>query len=155
MQVIMFKVTPQNSPIFIVDGKPKILRSKKIKIQNSYPGGRGCLFGFLIVFTANDVVGMLFLLFVAVLLFIMIGISFVLWLTPLLLMRSWAFKRSPSPPGALPVFLLVLVLTIVPGTLGLDGLNKQDSWNWFHLYVNFIAPFFQTTIQTALNWGMV
>ena len=153
----MFKTTTKNSPIFIIDGKPKVVRSKKGRRQSAYPGNGGCLFGFLIMFTSSDVVGMLFLLFVATLLFIMIGISFVLWLLPLFLMKGWAFKRSPRPPGALPVFFLVLALTILPGTLGLDGLNKQDGWNWFHLYENTVARIFPEhhTDSVSLGYGVV
>ena len=153
----MFKATTQNSPIYIIDGKPKVVRSKKRRRQSPYPGNGGCLFGFFIVISSSDVVGMLFLLFVATLLFIMIGISFVLWLLPLFLMKGWVFKRNPRPPGAVPVFFLVLVLTILPGTLGLDGLNKQDGWNWFHLYENTVARIFpgHHTDSVSLGYGIV
>ena len=153
----MFKATPQNSPVYIFEGKPYVYRHKKG--GNGYqpmPGGwvTGALFGFL---RSSDVIGMLFLLFIMVLLFIMIGTSFVLWLLPLLLMRSWAFKRAPRPPGALPVFFLCLILTIIPGTLGLDGLNKQDGWNWFHLYEQTIARIFpgHRTNSVELGYGVV
>ena len=152
----MFKASPHNSPIYIINGRPKVYRYKKGKQGQAYTGSglTGALLGFLF---SREVIALLAVVLILILLFIMIGTSFVLWLLPLLLMRSWAFKRAPRPPGALPVFFLCLLLTIIPGTLGFDGLNKQDGWNWFHLYEQTIAKWFpgHKTTSVELGYGIV